>query len=100
MLAPELSIFADRLDVKTACFEKASAAEAIEWMHFVGVAEHRLEARQQHHHGEHVLLVMVEDRAQHARVSLSQPREVAARDQAAGEVVGAMQVEHTLLDGL
>src|SRR2546421_1509153 len=100
MLAPELSIFADRLDVKAACFEKASAAEAIQWMHFVGVAEQRLEARQQHHHGEDILLVVDENRIQDAWATLSQPREVAARDQAAGKVVGAMQVEHTLLDGL
>src|SRR6267143_3970816 len=100
MLAPELSVFADRLDGKATCFEKASAAEAIEWMHFVGAAEHRLEARQQHHHGEHILLVVDENWIQDARVTVSQPGEVAARDQAAGEVVGAMKVEHTLLDGL
>src|ERR1700694_2840417 len=100
MLPPELPIFAARLDLDPARLLKPGAAEAIERMHAGGPSKQCLEASEQQRHGEHVLLVVEEDRFEGARVALAQPREVTARDQAAGEIVGTMQVEHTLLDGL
>src|SRR6266851_8041645 len=100
MLPPKLPIFADRFNLKAPRFEEPSAAEAIERMHLIGSTEQRLEPRQQQRHGEHVLLVVEEHGIQYAWITLAQPGEVAARDQAAGEVVRAMQVEHALFDGL
>src|ERR1700682_2859284 len=100
MVAPELLVLADRLGLKATRFEKTRTAETIERMHLVGPSKQDREAREQQRHREHVLLVVTKDRLERSRVTLAKPREVAAPGLAAGQVVGAMQVEHTLLDGL
>jgi len=41
-----------------------------------------------------------EDRIKDVGITVAQPGEVSARNQTARQVVGAMQVEHRLLDGL
>src|SRR5207302_3901968 len=89
-----------RLALKAAGFQKTRAPKTIEWVQVIGTPEHRFESGQQYHHREHVLAVVDEHRIEHARITVAQPGEIATRDHGARQIVGAMQVEHRLFNGL
>src|SRR2546422_2156410 len=69
-------------------------------MKIVGASEDCLETSEQQRHRQHVLTVMGKDRIQDVRITVAQPGEVSAWNQPSRQVVGAMQVEYRLLDGL
>src|SRR5437016_853548 len=69
-------------------------------MKVVRASEDRLEASEQQRHRQNVLTVMGEDWIKDVGITVAQPGEVSARNQTSRQVVGAMQVEYCLLDGL
>ena len=99
-MPPQALRFMDGLFPKSARFQKARPPEAIEWMELVRTSKHRFEAWQQQGHRQDVLPVMGEDRIHDIGMTVAEPGEIAARDHCAGQIIGAMQVQHCLLDRL